>query len=98
MLREHGVHRPSVFEVLEVVHRMRGTKSRFAYVRVSIGVIVVSAHYYNTGTSSNKAPVAKEAAIPTCTCAYKGTDPIHCYLSRISNPFYERYTSTRKGA
>lgn len=34
MLREHGAHRPSVFEVLETVHKMRGTKSRFTYVRV----------------------------------------------------------------
>lgn len=32
MLREHGVHRPSVFEVLDTVHRMRATKSRFTYV------------------------------------------------------------------
>jgi AP2-associated kinase len=32
MLRELGVQRPSVFEVLSVVHRMRGTKSPFNYV------------------------------------------------------------------
>ena len=32
MLREHGVHHPSVFEVLDTVHHMRGTKSRFTYV------------------------------------------------------------------
>ncbi|KAG8735295.1 hypothetical protein FRC10_010761 [Ceratobasidium sp. 414] len=31
MLRELGVQRPSVFEVLNVVHRMRGTKSAFHY-------------------------------------------------------------------
>ncbi|THH08480.1 hypothetical protein EW145_g2682 [Phellinidium pouzarii] len=31
MLQEHGGHRPSVFETLETVHRMRGTKSRFTY-------------------------------------------------------------------
>ncbi|KAF8560136.1 hypothetical protein OG21DRAFT_1518752 [Imleria badia] len=31
MLREHGTQRPSVFELLAQVHRMRGTKSRFAY-------------------------------------------------------------------
>ncbi|KAL5519560.1 AKL1 [Sanghuangporus vaninii] len=31
MLREHNVHRPSVFEVLNTVHQMRGTKSRFTY-------------------------------------------------------------------
>ncbi|EJC98674.1 uncharacterized protein FOMMEDRAFT_128984 [Fomitiporia mediterranea MF3/22] len=31
MLREHNAHRPSVFEVLETVHKMRGTKSRFTY-------------------------------------------------------------------
>ncbi|KAL5533626.1 hypothetical protein ACEPAG_86 [Sanghuangporus baumii] len=31
MLREHNVHRPSVFEVLNIVHQMRGTKSRFTY-------------------------------------------------------------------
>ncbi|TFY73605.1 hypothetical protein EWM64_g10406, partial [Hericium alpestre] len=29
MLREHGAQRPSVFEVLNAVHRMRGTKSKF---------------------------------------------------------------------
>ncbi|KAF8753798.1 Protein tyrosine kinase [Rhizoctonia solani] len=32
MLRELGVQRPSVFEILNVVHRMRGTKSAFNYV------------------------------------------------------------------
>ena len=31
MLREHGAQRPSVFEILTHVHRLRGTKSRFAY-------------------------------------------------------------------
>ncbi|KAF7436406.1 hypothetical protein PC9H_003239 [Pleurotus ostreatus] len=31
MLREHGVHRPTVFEVLDQVHRLRGTKSQFKY-------------------------------------------------------------------
>ncbi|KAH9950941.1 hypothetical protein B0H21DRAFT_409128 [Amylocystis lapponica] len=31
MLREHGTQRPSVFEVLAHVHRLRGTKSRFTY-------------------------------------------------------------------
>ncbi|CAE6464604.1 unnamed protein product [Rhizoctonia solani] len=36
MLRELGVQRPSVFEVLNVVHRMRGTKSMFNYTRPPI--------------------------------------------------------------
>ncbi|CAE6534419.1 unnamed protein product [Rhizoctonia solani] len=36
MLRELGVQRPSVFEVLNVVHRMRGTKSAFNYTRPQI--------------------------------------------------------------
>lgn len=31
MLREHGAQRPSIFEILSNVHRLRGTKSRFAY-------------------------------------------------------------------
>ncbi|TFK56872.1 hypothetical protein OE88DRAFT_1650364 [Heliocybe sulcata] len=31
MLREHGTQRPSVFELLTQVHRLRGTKSRFTY-------------------------------------------------------------------
>ncbi|TFY51288.1 hypothetical protein EVG20_g11070, partial [Dentipellis fragilis] len=31
MLREHGAQRPTVFEILNVVHRMRGTKSKFTY-------------------------------------------------------------------
>ncbi|KAI6120690.1 hypothetical protein EDD16DRAFT_1574862 [Pisolithus croceorrhizus] len=31
MLREHGTQRPSVFELLEQLHIMRGTKSRFVY-------------------------------------------------------------------
>jgi AP2-associated kinase len=31
MLREHGTQRPSIFEILAVVHRVRGTKSRFTY-------------------------------------------------------------------
>ena len=31
MLREHGAQRPTVFEVLNTVHRMRGTKSKFNY-------------------------------------------------------------------
>ncbi|KAJ3845354.1 hypothetical protein F5878DRAFT_269261 [Lentinula raphanica] len=31
MLREHGTQRPSVFELLAQVHRLRGTKSQFQY-------------------------------------------------------------------
>lgn len=31
MLREHGAQRPTVFETLNIVHRMRGTKSKFNY-------------------------------------------------------------------
>lgn len=31
MLREHGAHRPSVFEILNQVHQLRGTKSQFHY-------------------------------------------------------------------
>jgi AP2-associated kinase len=31
MLREHGAQRPTVFETLNTVHRMRGTKSKFNY-------------------------------------------------------------------
>ncbi|KAI0271818.1 kinase-like domain-containing protein [Russula aff. rugulosa BPL654] len=31
MLREHGAQRPTIFEILNTVHRMRGTKSKFNY-------------------------------------------------------------------
>ena len=31
MLREHGAQRPTVFEILITVHRIRGTKSKFNY-------------------------------------------------------------------
>jgi AP2-associated kinase len=31
MLREHGAQRPTIFEILSNIHRLRGTKSRFAY-------------------------------------------------------------------
>ncbi|KIM47542.1 hypothetical protein M413DRAFT_439207 [Hebeloma cylindrosporum] len=31
MLREHGSQRPTVFDLLNHVHRLRGTKSKFAY-------------------------------------------------------------------
>lgn len=31
MLREHGAHRPTVFELLAQVHQLRGTKSQFQY-------------------------------------------------------------------
>ena len=31
MLREHGAQRPTVFELLNYVHRLRGTKSKFTY-------------------------------------------------------------------
>ncbi|KAI3622469.1 serine threonine protein [Moniliophthora roreri] len=31
MLREHGTQRPTVFEILSHVHRLRGTKSQFQY-------------------------------------------------------------------
>jgi len=31
MLREHGAQRPTVFEILSQVHRIRGTKSKFTY-------------------------------------------------------------------
>ena len=35
ILREHGSQRPTVFEILDVVHKMRGTKSKFVYVRAA---------------------------------------------------------------
>ncbi|KAF8323689.1 kinase-like protein [Clavulina sp. PMI_390] len=35
MLREHGTQRPSVFDLLDQVHRMRGTQSKYRYVRLS---------------------------------------------------------------
>ena len=31
MLKEHGAQRPSVFEILQHVHNLRGTKSKFSY-------------------------------------------------------------------
>ncbi|KAF9486480.1 hypothetical protein BDN70DRAFT_988034 [Pholiota conissans] len=31
MLREHGAQRPTVFELLNHVHRLRGTRSKFSY-------------------------------------------------------------------
>ena len=31
MLREHGAQRPTIFDILNNVHRLRGTKSRFTY-------------------------------------------------------------------
>src|SRR6266478_4376563 len=31
LLREHGAQRPTVFEILNMVHRIRGTKSKFNY-------------------------------------------------------------------
>ncbi len=34
MLREHGVQRPTVFDLLEQVHRLRGTKPLFRYVKL----------------------------------------------------------------
>ena len=34
MLREHGTQRPTVFQLLEQVHQIRGTKSRYRYVRL----------------------------------------------------------------
>ena len=33
MLREHGSQRPTVFELLDTVHKLRGTRSKFTYVR-----------------------------------------------------------------
>ena len=34
MLREHGTQRPTAFQLLEQVHQIRGTKSRYRYVRL----------------------------------------------------------------
>jgi len=31
MLQEHGMQRPNVFEILQSVHRLRGTTSAFTY-------------------------------------------------------------------
>lgn len=38
MLREHGAERPSVFDLLDAVHKMRGTQSKFHYVRNTVSV------------------------------------------------------------
>ena len=38
MLREHGTQRPTVFQLLEQVHLIRGTKSRYRYVRLIVSL------------------------------------------------------------
>ncbi|KAH9962736.1 hypothetical protein BGW80DRAFT_1354206 [Lactifluus volemus] len=42
MLREHGAQRPTAFEILNTVHRMRGTKSKFNYTIPSRSQLVPS--------------------------------------------------------
>ncbi|KAJ8488742.1 hypothetical protein ONZ45_g13847 [Pleurotus djamor] len=53
MLREHGVHRPTAFELLDQVHRLRGTKSQFKY-NVPPSQPLSPRHSQFANTSSNK--------------------------------------------
>ena len=53
MLREHGAQRPTVFETLNMVHRMRGTKSKFNYNVPSRSQLVSQLAVDRAPTTSN---------------------------------------------
>ena len=52
MLREHGTQRPTVFQLLDQVHQIRGTKSRYRYVRLhSFSSLILPDLIQNTNPS-----------------------------------------------
>ena len=65
MLREHGTQRPTVFQLLEQVHQIRGTKSRYRYVRLhSPHFLILPDPIQNTNPSPlppPQAPLSPEA-------------------------------------
>jgi hypothetical protein len=58
MLREHGAQRPTVFELLDNVHRMRGTRSLFSYVRHIILCTIVNSTVYSESTTITSAIIS----------------------------------------
>lgn len=55
MLREHGAQRPTVFELLAHVHRLRGTKSKFSYT-IPVGQPPLSRFTQATPLMPNNSP------------------------------------------
>jgi AP2-associated kinase len=52
MLREHGTQRPTVFELLTHVHRLRGTKSKFSY-NIPVASPLLPRPQFKSSSSSN---------------------------------------------
>ena len=67
MLREHGTQRPTVFQLLDQVHQIRGTTSRYRYVRLhNSPSLVLPDPAQNANTSPPpppQAPLSPEAVI-----------------------------------
>ncbi|PPQ99947.1 hypothetical protein CVT26_009302 [Gymnopilus dilepis] len=82
MLREHGAQRPSVFELLNHVHRLRGTKSKFTYN------VPIPPPLFPRGQSATKSPPVPNPldGLVTYTSS-PGKGPTSAYDTRLpANP------------
>src|ERR1700733_9357909 len=98
MLREHGAQRPSVFELLTVVHGIRGTKSPFQYTvppPPPIPPPIKCASQIRTSITVETAFVVITAC-QACQCRYPGSRKGfggHCpYAERPAFSFQELQT------
>ncbi|KAG8816919.1 hypothetical protein FRC19_011711 [Serendipita sp. 401] len=62
ILREYGTQRPTIFEILDTVHRMRGTKSRFRYAPPPPAVTSAIPRSPDNIVSYRTAPQPKDSA------------------------------------
>ena len=75
MLQEHGSRRPSVFELLVKVHRLRGTKSRFQY-KIPIPQPLSSRHQTQFKSSPSPNHVENLVSSPAVHPTPREPDPI----------------------
>lgn len=68
MLREHGAQRPSVFDLLDAVHKMHGTQSKFHYVRnmhdtVSVSTTILTIYGVTVEPRVERTPVIASCSV-----------------------------------
>ena len=81
MLREHGTQRPTVFELLTHVHRLRGTKSKFSY-NIPVASPLLPRPQFKPSSSSNSLNNVITYTSPPAKSALSLYDP----SSRQSQP------------
>ncbi|CCL98156.1 uncharacterized protein FIBRA_00150 [Fibroporia radiculosa] len=90
MLREHGSQRPTVFEILAHVHKLRGTKSRFSY-SIPLREPALSSRTIASPSLQNRSPnlippTQQNASSLENLVSYKSSQPL---VSSVKTPGIE---------